>query len=306
VSKSDSLAQKFGANLAQTINMRVDQPARPAPMAADKYAAAVKSRAFAELPVDAVERDETQPREEFDREDLQRLADSIVRFGQLAPIRVRHDEARGRWVVLVGERRLRACKLAGLDRVRVEFVEREMSQADILAEQTVENMVRAPLSPVEQGKAYRRLMDLHGWTAKDLSETIGVEATAVYRSLALLRLPDDVAARVDSGEIKATAAYEIAKLQIADDQRAVADAVVSGELDHKATVAAVARRRASPKGRGGAKSKSKLPTSRVIRTEIGPRVTVDFRKGLDPEIMLAAVEEVAAKLRSELADDQAA
>ena len=68
-----------------------------------------------------------------------------------------------------------------------------MSQADILAEQTVENMVRAPLSPVEQGRAYSRLMDLHGWTAKDLSETIGVEPTAVYRSLALLRLPDDVA-----------------------------------------------------------------------------------------------------------------
>jgi hypothetical protein len=74
------------------------------------YAGAVKSRAFAELLVDEVHRDDSQPHRVFDPDDLQRLADSIKRW---------------RWVVLVGERRLRACKLAGLDRVRVEFVERE-------------------------------------------------------------------------------------------------------------------------------------------------------------------------------------
>jgi len=306
VTKADALAQKFGANLAQTINLRADQPSPHAQMAPDRFAGAVKSRAFAELPVDAVERDECQPREEFDPDDLRRLADSITRFGQLAPIRVRHDPGRNRWVVLVGERRLRACKLAGLERVRVEFVEREMSPADILAEQTVENMVRAPLSPVEQGRAYRRLMDLHGWTAKGLSETIGVEPTAVYRSLALLRLPEDVAERVDSGEIKATAAYEIAKLQIADDQRAMAAEVVSGDLDHKATVAAVARRRASSKGRPPAKGKPKLPAARTIRLEGGFKVTVENRRGFDPAALLAALDEARARVAAELADDQAA
>ncbi len=308
MSKSDSLAQKFGAHLAQTISLRADSPSPSlaAPMAADRYAGAVKSRAFAELPVDAVGRDESQPREEFDGEDLRRLAESIVRFGQLAPIRVRRDDARGCWVVLVGERRLRACKLAGLDRVRVEFVERSMSQADILAEQTVENMVRAPLSPVEQGKAYQRLMDLHAWTAKDLAETIGVDATAVYRSLALLRLPGDIAGRVDSGEIKATAAYEIAKLPLVEDQRAVAAEVVAGDLGHKATASAVARRRASPKGRGAGKVKPDRPTSRVLRTEAGPRVTIEHRKGLDPALMLLAIEEVAARLRAEIAGVPAA
>jgi ParB family transcriptional regulator, chromosome partitioning protein len=303
VSKSDQLAQKFGANLVQTVSLRADAASRPSPnvVTPDKYEGAVKSRAFAELPVDLVDRDESQPREEFDADDLRRLAESITRFGQLAPIRVRHDAARGRWVVLVGERRLRTCKLVGLDRVRVEFVEREMSQADILAEQTVENMVRSPLSPVEQGRAYRQLMDLHGWTAKELSETIGVEATAVYRSLALLRLPDDVAERVDSGEIKATAAYEIAKLQIADDQRAVADAVVAGDLDHKATVAAVTRCRAGvSKDRGASKGKAKLPTERTLKVDGGFKVTVSGRKGFDEaswaEVLKDALDQVTAKL----------
>lgn len=293
MSKSQSLAEKYGTNLAQTVSLRPSVHTTIAtPSAADKYGGAIKSRAFAELPVDEVHRDETQPRTVFDEGDLQRLSESIKRFGQLSPIRVRRDEARGLWVVLVGERRLRACKLAGLQRVRVEFVEREMTEADVLAEQTVENVVRADLLPVEQGRAYKRLMDMHEWTAKDLSEAIGVEPTTVYRSLALLRLPEDVADQVDAGQIKATAAYEIAKLQIADDQRSVAQAVVAGDLDHKATVAAVARKRTTGKGRGAKASKAtKLPMERSVRTSTGLKVTVSGRKGFDTAAWLEAAKE---------------
>jgi hypothetical protein len=150
-------------------------------------------------------------------------------------------------------------------------------------------------------------MELYGWTAKELAESIGVEATAVYRSLALLRLPDDVAERVDAGEIKATAAYEIAKLQIADDQRAVAEAVVSGDLDHKATVEAVARRRAKPKGRGASKGKPKpLPTDQSVRVESGRRVTSSGRKGFDRAAFLSDLEEAVEMLRAELGMEQAA
>ena len=76
--------------------------------------------------------------------------------------------------------RLRACKLAGLQRVRVEFVEREMTESDVLAEQVVENAVRSDLQPVESGRAYKRLMDLNGWTAQQVAETLGIEPTAVY------------------------------------------------------------------------------------------------------------------------------
>ena len=96
-------------------------------------------------------------------------------------------------------------------------------------------------------------MDLNGWTAQQVAETLGIEPTAVYRALSLLKLPEDVAAQVDAGEIKATAAYEISKLQIADDQRELAQKVLSEGLDHKATVAEVrnARRHArlEPGGR---------------------------------------------------------
>jgi ParB family transcriptional regulator, chromosome partitioning protein len=297
--KAKDLMNRFGGNIAQVVAARPDAAQHDAAAAPDRYEGALRSRAFGELSVDAVGRDETQPREDFGAEDLARLASSIRRFGQLAPIRVRRDEAAGRWVVLVGERRLRPCKLAGLERVRVEFIERVMTEADILAEQVVENVARADLRPVEEGRAYRRLMDLEGWTVEQLAETLGIEPTTAHHRLGLLRLPDDVAARVDAGEIRATAAYEISKLQIADEQREVAELVVAEGLDYKATAAEVARRKspkgAKPKSRGGKASPRKTEAS--VRTSAG-RVTVENRKGVDDEVMLAAMLEGVEMIRA--------
>jgi ParB family chromosome partitioning protein len=305
--KADKLASRFGGNIAQVVGARPEAPQlAPAGPAADRYAGAVRSRAFGDLPVDSVERDPSQPREEFDAADLSRLAASIARFGQLAPIRVRRDESRGRWVVLVGERRLRACKLAGLERVRVEFVERPMNEADVLAEQMVENVARADLRPVEEGRAYRRLLDLNGWHVEQLAETLGVQATTVHHRLGLLRLPDDVADRVDSGEIRASAAYEISKLQVADEQREVAELVIARGLDFKATAAEVARRKPPKAGRGRAGAgKAKKATSRAFRTSAG-KVTIENRRGVDDAVVRAAVAEILAQLDRGQSESEAA
>jgi ParB family chromosome partitioning protein len=302
MSKSDTLLHRFGGNIAQTVAPRPGIAPAPAGLPPDKYEGAVKARTFAEMPVDAIACD-PQPRTEFDEVELRRLADSIKRFGQLAPIRVRHDAERGAWVVLIGERRLRACRLAGLERVRVEFVERPMTEADVLAEQVVENAVRADLKPVEQARAYERLMALNGWTAQQVAETLGIEPTSVYRSLGLLRLPEDVAARVDTGEIKATAAYEISKLQIADDQRNLADRVVAEGLDHKATAAEVTRhRKARSPGRAKAKGKLRLPAEQRFRGTRGVRVTVHATSKHTLADVAADLREIATRLDAQAAD----
>jgi ParB family transcriptional regulator, chromosome partitioning protein len=309
MSKAEDMAQRYGATIAGVVGRRPGPEALPAaPPPPDPYAGAVKIQKFAELPIEAIDRDESQPREEFDEPDLLRLADSIRRFGQLAPIRVRPGASPGRWIVLVGERRLRACRLAGKDRVRVEFVERPMTEADVLAEQLVENVARADLKPVEEGRAYRRLMDKNGWTVEQVAETFGVEPTKIHRRLGLLDLPGDIAARVDAGEIRPTAAYEISKLQIADDQRAVAEKVLAEGLDHAGTVAEVKRVRAArsrSKGRG-AKAKPRKVTSEVIRTTAGPRVTVEHKKGLTPELTAAALREAAERAEAALQGREAA
>lgn len=294
--KADKMLEQFGANISRTLTPRPAQAPSTAAAPVDKYAGAIRNRMFAELPVDQVVCN-LQVRTEFDQGDLERLATSIKRFGQLAPIRVRHDAERNAWVVLVGERRLRACRLAGIEKVRVEFVERDLSEADILAEQTVENVVRADLQPVEQGRSYKRLMELNGWTAVELSEALGIEQTAVYRALSLLKLPEDVAAKVDTGEIKATAAYEISKLQIADDQREVAEAIVSQGLDHAATVATVKAKKKAQAPRGKApKAKPRMPAEQRYRGARGVKLTVNVVARHTMEDIVADLREIADRL----------
>jgi ParB family chromosome partitioning protein len=300
MSKANSLLNRFGTNIAQTVAQRPGAAPTAAQLPPDKYEGAVKARTFAEMPVDSIACD-PQPRAEFDEAELRRLAESIKRFGQLAPIRVRHDAERGIWVVLVGERRLRACRLAGLDRVRVEFVEREMTEADVLAEQVVENAVRADLQPVEQARAYERLMALNGWSAQQVAEMLGIEPTSVYRSLGLLRLPEDVAAKVDAGEIKATAAYEISKLQIADEQRQLAARVVAEGLDHKATASEVTRRR-KVKSAGRGKGRGRLPAEQRFRGVRGVRVVVHTTGKHTLADVAADLREIADRLDAQAAE----
>jgi ParB family chromosome partitioning protein len=148
---------------------------------------------------------------------------------------------------------------------------------------------------VEQGRAYKRLMEANGWTAQDLADTLGVEPTAVYRALNLLKLPEDVAARVDAGEIRATAAYEISKLQFAEDQREVAEQVVKKGLDHKATVATVsARREAHSKRRG--KPKERQPAEQRHRGSRGVKVTIVATVRHTAEDLVADLREIADRL----------
>src|SRR5262249_27448171 len=141
-----------------------------------------------------------------------------------------------------------------------------------------------------------RLMELNDWTAQHLAETLGIEPTAVYRALALLKLPFDVAAQVDAGVIKATAAYELSKLQIADDQRAVAERVVAEGLDHKATVAGVRRRRAAkPTRRGG---RAQMPAEQRFRGPRGVRVAVQVTVKHTTADVIADLRVIADRLEA--------
>ena len=316
--KADQLATKFGANLSGIVGLRptppTDQPTSP--ISAGKHDRATRLKSFGDFPIDQVDRDPTQPREDFDEADLQRLADSIRRKGQLTPIRVRWSHETNRWVVLVGERRWRACKLAGLTTIKVDFVEGPTTEADRLEEQIYENVARAAFKPAEEGKAYQRLMTLKGWTVAELIGELKVEPTSVHRALGLARLPDDVAALVDQGVIRPTAAYELSKLPDADEVRTLAQAVVANNLGHKAVVEAVTKRKeaaaqtqsetetASPakaksSGQGRGAGKPQRPTFEVFRSG-GGKVTVEFKKSVDARAILAALEEATTRQREKV------
>ena len=217
----------------------------------DRWRGVERSRDMAMIPVTKIERDPDQPRQEFDEEELARLAESLKTRGLLQPIRVRWDEGRGVYVVLAGERRWRAARMAGLDKLACVIHEGVVTAEEALALQLVENAIRVDLKPVEQARAYRRLMDARGYSTRELAAELHIAQTSVVRALALLELPAEVQGQVEGGELAATVASELAKLPDAAAQAEVARVVVSEGLTRsevsELVQAVKARRPAAPR-----------------------------------------------------------
>jgi ParB family chromosome partitioning protein len=251
MSKLDELRRTAGQNVKDSAGAdRTDIPVVAASVAApDRWRGVERSRDMAMVPVGKIERDANQPRQEFDDEELARLAESLRIRGQLQPIRVRWDEGRGMYVILAGERRWRAARMAGLDKLSCVIHEGELTDDEKLAMQLVENALRTDLKPVEQARAYRRLMDAKGYSTRELAAELHIAQTSVVRALALLELPHDVQARVEGGELGATVAAELAKLSDPSVQVEVAEAVVAEGLTRTEVselIQAVKARRPAP------------------------------------------------------------
>jgi ParB family transcriptional regulator, chromosome partitioning protein len=189
-----------------------------------------KEKAGARIAIDRIVRDEAQPREEFDEEALARLAESLRTRGQLQPIRVRWDEGRGAYVILVGERRWRAARLAGLAELSCIVVDGEMPADERLMIQLVENALREDLRPIEQARAYRALMEARGWSGNQLAKELHIAQSSVVRALSLLDLPEPVQARVEQGSLAATVAHELTKLNDPAVQAELAATIVDQQL----------------------------------------------------------------------------
>ena len=146
------------------------------------------------------------------------------------------------------------------------FDERKLSDAEILEEQMIENLLREDLSPIEQARGFSALMELHGWNGKQVAEELSVPTSTVSRALALLDLPSDIQEKVDAGELAARSAYEISKVEDETGQRELADKATNG-MTLSETQAAVQQRRPKKNAR---KSKAK---KLAFLTENGWRIT---------------------------------
>lgn len=246
---SEALQRRFGQNLSESLGVRSNQsgpsslPPHPAdgqfPRESGPDDGRTRARDAGHMELGRIVPDPDQPRKEFTDEAIERLAASLLKHGQLMPIRVRWNQTLAKWVVISGERRYRAALRAGLKSVACIFAEDGLSPSDILQEQIVENLLREDLKPVEQARAYRQLMDLHNWTAKDLAGELQVSQGAVSKSLALLALPPDLQAQVDGGIIPPATAYEVAKVENAEVQRDVARRVVAEKMTRDAVAEVV-------------------------------------------------------------------
>jgi ParB family chromosome partitioning protein len=243
---ADKLKKVFGGNLNESLGVRGPVPgeaaAAPSPAAIPATSpddGRTRARDAGHMEIERIVPDPNQPRKEFTKDSIDRLAASIKERGQLLPLRVRWNQELGKWVIVSGERRYRAALQAGLKTVSCIFIDRELTEAECLQEQLVENALREDLRPSEQAKAYKSLSDMNGWSANELADALHVSKSAVIKALALLKLPEDIQRQVDSGEIPATAAYEVARLDGEEEQRELAERIISEKLTRDATVEAV-------------------------------------------------------------------
>jgi ParB family chromosome partitioning protein len=268
----------------------------------------VRSKDVSQIAIDLINRDPAQPREEFEPEGLERLAQSLRQRGLLQPIRVRWDAAQERYIIICGERRWRAAKIAGLESLACVIVEGDLTIQERLAIQLVENALREDLKPIEQARAYKSLMESQGWSVRQLAVELSIHHGQVVRAMALLDLPELIQERVEQGTLAPATAYEISKVGDEQVQEELAARVVHEGLSREETIEAV--RSASPhgpvrgQGRGALRGKKKTITLRTFRAA-GCKVTVENRKGIDIPLAIAALRETLARLESELQGEAA-
>ena len=166
-----------------------------------------------------------QPRSQIAEEDLAGLTASIAARGVIEPIVVRPQA--GRFQIIAGERRWRAARLAGLERVPV--VVRETSDEDVGLLALIENLQREDLNPVEEALAFRRLADAGGMTHGAIAAEVGRSRTAVTNTLRLLELTPQVRRLVETGKLRAAAGRALVPLDAAT-QAQLAEEVIRGDL----------------------------------------------------------------------------
>lgn len=154
---------------------------------------------YREIPLSAIEADPHQPRQNFDEEKLNELAESIKLYGVLSPILVRSGQLPGRYTLISGERRFRAAHLAGLSSIPAIVNQTEDVEGRNLAIQLVENLQRDDLSPIERAHAIGALRDAHNLSVREIADKLSISKSAVQRSLDILQLPHDLLNALKAG-----------------------------------------------------------------------------------------------------------
>lgn len=228
-----------------------------------------------ELAIDRIDPNPYQPRTEFDREHLKELATSIKRHGVLQPVVVRR--VGDRYQLVIGERRLRAARIAG--KATIPSIVRELEQSQSLKYALLENLQREDLNPIEEARGYSTLMDEFGLTAPEISGILGKNRSTITNTVRLLTLPGQVIELISSGKLtsghaRALLSIEGDKEQLRWAERVIAEGMTVREVEQTAT------RKEGVKRRRGLRKID--PQIRVIEEELeihlGSRVRITPRR----------------------------
>ncbi len=226
-----------------------------------------------EVPIQSVKPNRRQPRSIFDDEALQELAASIREVGILQPPVVRRV-GENEYELIMGERRLRAAKLAGLSTIPV--IIRETSDNELLREALIENIHRSNLNSLEEAAAYNQMLSDFGFTHDELAKKIGKSRPVISNTLRLLNLPPSVQKKLTSGTLSMGHARALLGLSDASEIERIANRIVSEGLSVRATEELIAVG-SGKKSSGKKGSTSSLGKYQELEEQIGDALDTRVR-----------------------------
>lgn len=196
------------------------------------------------LRLSSVEPDKNQPRKYFEEDALEELAASIKEHGLIQPIIVAPIGG-DRYRIIAGERRWRACRMAGLEEIPAlvrDYDDKKISEVSL-----IENLQREDLNPIEEALGYRNLMDLYGMTQEKVAETVSKSRPAIANALRLLNLPEQILDFIKTGELSAGHARALLALEGEDARLALANRIIAEELSVRQAEELVKKSKKEPK-----------------------------------------------------------
>ena len=248
-----------------------------------------------EIPVDQIEANPAQPRKSFSPEALEELVTSIRASGVIQPVIVRH---RGPgYQLIAGERRWRAARQAGLE--RIPAIVRDATDAESLELALVENLLREDLNPIDEAEAYEKLLGQFGWTQEELAGRIGRDRSSIANPLRLLRLPEEIQADLRGGRLTMGHARALLALTNPADQLRLRDDILAHAWSVRATEDSIRALEEAARPRGAAPRTGRRRSPELAALEAGlqralmtrVRIVGSERKG-KIEVVYATGEEL--------------
>ena len=229
-----------------------------------------------EIPVDQIEANPHQPRKAFDFKSLEELAASIKAAGVIQPVIVRRH-ADG-YQLIAGERRWRAARQAGLE--RIPALVRDATDAQSLELALIENLLREDLNPMEEAEAYQKLLAQFSWTQEELAQRIGKDRSSIANCLRLLKLPAEIQADLRGGRLTMGHARALLALPTDAEQLRLRDEILAHDWAVRATEDSVraaeelARKRGAPVKRARRRSAELAALEEALQRALMTRVRI--------------------------------
>jgi len=248
-----------------------------------------KAQDIVQLPVSKLVPNPGQPRKNFDETELQELADSIKTYGIIQPI-IAADAGDGAYIIIAGERRTRAAKLAGLETVPV--IIRDYTDQKRLEISLIENIQRTDLNPIEEAAAYKNLMDFSNLSQDELATRVGKNRSTVANALRLLKLPIEIQKSIEEGKVSSGHARALLSVTDAKSRDKLYREILTNEVSvrevEKRAAAINTEKQDKPKtakGADGGKASKRHPEVNAMEEKfigkLGTKVVIegDMNKG---------------------------